>query len=70
MLELFNLVAQEDSDSYTLKEFDPKSWKLKTVGKIAPLIHSQSNAYHGVYWGDTRGILLTLQFRLKATKDK
>jgi hypothetical protein len=59
MLYLLDLNGDEDTDDYSLEQFDKRTWKLKELFKIHPLVHSQSRERSGIYWGypwDIRGL--------------
>lgn len=48
---LLDLSGDEDSSEFSLKEFDDKTWKIKTVTSVLPLIDSKDQAHKGVFWG-------------------
>ena len=49
MLYLLDLNGDEDTDDYSLEQFDKKTWKLKQLFKIHPLVNSQSKERTGIY---------------------
>jgi hypothetical protein len=51
MLFLLDLNGDEDTDDYSLEQFDRRTWKLKELFKIHPLVSSHSGERSGIYWG-------------------
>ena len=51
MLMLLDLSGSEDDSDSALKTFDPKTWKLKKITEIYPLIESDSRDKKGIYYG-------------------
>jgi hypothetical protein len=75
MLYLLDLNGDEDTDDYSLEQFDKRTWKLKELFKIHPLVNSQSRERSGIYWGypwDIRGLPTKIEdgiIKIEATFD-
>ncbi|MBC7465405.1 MAG: hypothetical protein H7256_05380, partial [Bdellovibrio sp.] len=48
---LLDLSGDEDSSEFTIKEFEEKTWKLKTVATVLPIVDSKTKAHKGIFWG-------------------
>jgi hypothetical protein len=51
MLYRLDLNGDEDTDDYSLEQFDKRTWKLQELFKVHPLVNSHSRERSGIYWG-------------------
>lgn len=48
---LLDLSGDTDSSQYFLKSFDAKTWKLKSIIRLFPVVDSNTAKRKGLYWG-------------------
>ena len=59
LLTLFDFSGDEDYSDISLREFDPKTWKLEKLMPVIALMDSKSAERSGIYWAypwDIRGL--------------